>query len=230
MFCHSCGTQVTTNDAFCPRCGQSLAPRPPDAPTPVWQPPAAVQSHTGRWISGGWQLIKGDIGLFALLTLVFIVLGSVVPVILQGPMAVGFHYCMMKKIAGRQPGFDDLFKGFNYFVPALVASLLISLLVFAGTLACLIPGLVVAAALKFTYIFIIDKRMDFWPAIQASHAVVKSDYVGFTLFLLAMAGVNILGFLCLIVGLLVTIPLSFAAITLAYREIVGFDEQTVAAM
>jgi uncharacterized membrane protein len=72
--------------------------------------------------------------------------------------------------------------------------------------------------------------MDFWPAIQASHAVVKSDYVGFTLFLLAMAGVNILGFLCLIVGLLVTIPLSFAAITLAYREIVGFDEQTVAAM
>ena len=58
---------------------------------------------------------------------------------------------------------------------------------FAGTLLCIIPGLVVAAMYKFTYLFIVDKRMDFWPAMQASHAVVKNDYFGFTMFLLLMA-------------------------------------------
>jgi uncharacterized membrane protein len=121
----------------------------------------------------------------------------------------------------------DLFKGFNFFVPTLVASLVISLFVLGGTLLCIIPGLVLAAMYKFTYLFIVDKRMDFWPAMQASHAVVKNDYFGFTLFLLAMAGVNLIGLLCCVVGLLVTMPVTFAAITVAYKEIVGFEPSTV---
>ena len=72
-------------------------------------------------------------------------------------------------------------------MPALVASLVIAVFTFAGTLLCIIPGLVVAAMYKFTYLFIVDKRMDFWPAMQASHAIVKQDYFGFTMFLLALA-------------------------------------------
>ena len=83
---------------------------------------------------------------------------------------------------------------------------------------------------KFTYLFILDKKMDFWPAMQASHDVVKNDYFGFTIFLLAMAGVNILGALCCIVGLFVTVPMSIAAITVAYQETVGFDQQTINAL
>ena len=105
------------------------------------------------------------------------------PVILQGPLIAGFHIFTMKKLLGRRAEFADLFKGFNFFVPTLVASLVIGLFVFCGTLLCIIPGLVVAAMYKFTYLFIVDKRMDFWPAMQASHAVVKHDYFGFTLFL-----------------------------------------------
>jgi uncharacterized membrane protein len=72
--------------------------------------------------------------------------------------------------------------------------------------------------------------MDFWPAMQASHDVVKNDYFGFTIFLLAMAGINILGFLACIVGLLVTIPVSVVAITIAYQELVGFEQRTVDAL
>jgi uncharacterized membrane protein len=72
--------------------------------------------------------------------------------------------------------------------------------------------------------------MDFWPAMQASHDVVKNDYFGFTMFLIVMALINILGALCCIVGLLVTIPVSIAAITIAYQEIVGFEQRTVDAL
>jgi uncharacterized membrane protein len=86
--------------------------------------------------------------------------------------------------------------------------------------------LVVAAMFEFTYLFIVDKRMDFWPAMQASHAVVKSDYFGFTMFLLLMVLVDILGALCCIVGLLVAVPVTVAAVTVAYKEIVGFDPRT----
>jgi uncharacterized membrane protein len=133
----------------------------------------------------------------------------------------------MKKLMGRRAEFSDLFKGFDYFVPALVASLIIAVFVLCGTILCIIPGLVVAAMYKFTYLFIVDKRMDFWPAMQASHEIVKRDYVGFTLFLILMALVNLLGVLCCIVGIFVTIPVTFAAITIAYKEIVGFEPRTV---
>ncbi len=171
-------------------------------------------------------MVKADIGTFMLLTIVFAVLNGMVPMILQGPLIAGFQIFCMKKILNRRTEFADLFKGFNFFVPTLVASLVISLFVFCGTLLCIIPGLVVAAMFKFTYLFIVDKRMDFWPAMQASHAVVKNDYFGFTMFLLLMVLVNILGALCCIVGLLVTVPMTFAAITVAYQEIVGFDPRT----
>ena len=171
-----------------------------------------------------------DLGNYVLLALVFVVLSSAVPVILQGPMIAGLHIFTMKKLMGRPAELADLFTGFNYFVPTLVASILIGIFVFCGTLLCVIPGLVVAAMYKFTYLFIVDKRMDFWPAMQASHAVVKRDYAGFTLFLILMALVNILGALCCIVGLLVSIPVTFAAITVAYKEIVGFEQATVDAL
>jgi hypothetical protein len=230
MFCHKCGTQVSPDVQFCPTCGTSLAAGAgglSSAPEIPWTPPAAVEVHAGRWISEGWDLVTADLGNYVLLALVFTVLSGAVPVILQGPMIAGLHIFTMKKLMGRRAEFADLFLGFNYFVPTLVASIVIGLFVFCGTLLCVIPGLVVAAMYKFTYLFIVDKRMDFWPAMQASHAVVKRDYVGFTLFLILMALVNILGVLCCVVGVFVAIPVTFAAITVAYKEIVGFDQRTV---
>ena len=83
-----------------------------------------------------------------------------------------------------------------------------------------------AAMFEFTYLFIVDKRMDFWPAMQASHAVIKNDYFGFTMFLLLMALVDILGVVCCLVGVLVAFPVTLAAITVAYKDIVGFDPRT----
>jgi uncharacterized membrane protein len=233
MFCHQCGTQVSPDAQFCTTCGASFVAGTPGlagAPEIPWTPPAVVQVQAGRWISEGWALVTADLGTYVLLALVFCVLSAAVPVILQGPLIAGFHIFTMKKLMGRRAELADLFVGFNYFVPTLVASIVIGLFVFCGTLLCVIPGLVVAAMYKFTYLFIVDKRMDFWPAMQASHAVAKRDYVGFTLFLLLMVLVDLLGVLCCFVGIFVAIPVTFAAITVAYKEIVGFEQRTVDAL
>jgi uncharacterized membrane protein len=201
-----------------------------NGPPVSWQPPTSVTLQTGRWISIGWDMVKADLGSFILAALVFSLLSSMVPVIIQGPLLAGFHIYCTKKLFNRPADFADLFKGFNYLIPTLVAGLLISLFVALGTLACIVPGLVVAAMYKFTYLFIFDKRMDFWPAMQASHAVVRNDYVGFTLFLVVLGLINLLGVLCCLVGVFVTIPLSIAAITAAYRDIVGFEPSTAEAL
>jgi uncharacterized membrane protein len=227
MFCHRCGTQVGTDTQFCPNCGQSLAAAPAASGAAMWTAPVGIHSRTGHWIGEGWNMVKADIGIYVLLALVTVVLNTIVPILIQGPLTAGFFIVCMKRTLNRNAEFPDLFKGFNYFIPTLVASLVVGLFVVVGTLFCLIPGLVVAAMYKFTYLFIVDKRMDFWPAMEASRAVVKNDYFGFTMFLLAMVLVNLLGLVCCVVGLLVSIPVTVAAITVAYKEIVGFDPRTV---
>jgi uncharacterized membrane protein len=232
MFCHHCGTQAGEGVQFCPNCGQALGPNATLGSTTAmaWTPPSGIHSRTGAWIGAGWDMVKQDLGTFFVLALLLSVLNSMVPLILTGPLFVGFHIFCMKKLLGRRADIGDLFKGFNFFVPALVAAIVISLFSFVGFLLCIIPGLVVTAMYKFTYLFIVDKRMDFWPAMQASHAIVKQDYFGFTMFLLAMIGVVILGAICCIIGVFIAIPVTLAAITVAYKEIVGFDERTVAAL
>lgn len=226
MFCHSCGTQVANEVQFCPSCGSALSGVPGVPPPAVaWVAPVGIKAAPGRWIGMGWELVKADIGNYLLIAIIFSLLSGV-PLI-QGALIAGFHIFTIKKLTGRPAEFADLFKGFNYFVPTLVASLLIGIFVFGGTLLCIIPGLVVAAMYKFTYVFIVDKRMDFWPAMQASHAVAKNDYFGFTMFLLLMALVDLLGVLCCVVGLFIALPVTFAAITVAYQELVGFDPRTV---
>jgi len=227
MFCHHCGAQVASDATFCTSCGQPLgAARTAPAVAPAaWVPPVGVRSSTGRWLSAGWNLVMADLGSYVLMALIFGLLSGV-PLI-QGALIAGFHIFTMKKLTGRRADIGDLFKGFNFFVATLVASILIALFTFLGTLALIIPGLIIAAMYKFTYLFIIDKRMDVWQAMQASHAVVRNDYFGFTMFLIAAFFVNVLGFCCLIVGLLVTIPMTFAAITFAYKEIVGFEPATL---
>ncbi len=232
MFCHHCGTQVDAGAQFCQSCGQPVGVAESlggGVPVP-WTPRAGIHSQTGRWIGEAWGIVKNDLGMYILLALAFSFIGSLVPLILQGPLIAGFHIYTMKKLHNRRAEFADLFKGFSFFIPTLVATLLIALFTSLGVLLCIIPGLVVAAMYKFTYLFIVDKRMDFWPAMQASHAIVKQDYFGFTMFLLALIGINLLGVLCCIVGVFVTIPITYVAITVAYREIVGFDPQTVAAL
>ena len=227
MYCHSCGTPVASDVHFCTNCGQSLAVAVAGEPA-AWTPPARAHVTPGRWLSQGWDIVKADLGTYVLISLVFFLL-SVVPFI-QGSLVIGFHILTMKKLAGRNAELADVFKGFNFFVDGLVATLLIGLFTFIGFLCLIIPALVVAAMYKFTYLFIVDKRMDFWQAMKASHGVVRANYFGFTMFLILAFFVNVLGFCCLLVGLLVTVPVTFAAITVAYKEVVGFDPRTIAAL
>lgn len=229
MFCHRCGNPVRAELRFCPSCGQPLpetASWPlPAMPSPVWAPLTGVQADAGRWLGEGWALVQADLGNYLLISLLFFLLNGV-PFI-QGALIAGFHIYTIKKLAGRNPDIADIFKGFKFFGATLVASLLIAFFTFLGTLALIIPGLVIAAMYKFTYLFIVDKRMGFWEAMKASHNIVRNDYFGFTMFLIVAFLVNVLGFLCLIVGLMVTVPLTFAAITVAYRDLVGFERATI---
>lgn len=235
MFCQKCGATIEPNAQFCANCGETqaagLAGAPTPPPLPDYAPPVVTTGkvETGRWISEAWKIVTADIGPWVLITLLFLLINSCVPLILQGPLLGGMQLAAMRKILYGRVDIGDLFKGFNRFTDLLIANIIISLFVVIGSLLCIIPGLVVGAMYQFTYLFIVDKKMAFWPAMEASHNLVKRDYLGFTIFMLVAAVLlNLAGTLVCLVGLLITFPIWYVASTIAYRELVGFDPNTLA--
>lgn len=76
-------------------------------------------------IKAGWELIKEQYWLFLGMTVVGMLIGSVVPLgILMGPMMCGIYLALFQTRRGQPIEFGLLFKGFDYFGDAVVATLL----------------------------------------------------------------------------------------------------------
>ena len=90
-----------------------------------------------------WETIKSEYWLFLGITFVGMLIGGAVPIVIMGPMMCGVHMCILKKMRGEPVAFDQLFKGFDYFVPSLIATLIQTVPIFL----VLVPTYVVGAVL-----------------------------------------------------------------------------------
>jgi uncharacterized membrane protein len=73
----------------------------------------------------GWELIKDQYWLFVGMTFIAVLIGGAVPAgILLGPMMCGLYLTFFKKRRGEPIEFGTMFKGFDFFGPSLVATLL----------------------------------------------------------------------------------------------------------
>ena len=76
-------------------------------------------------INRAWALVKGQYWLFVGMCAIAILIGSAIPLgILMGPMMCGLYLSFFKKRRGEQIELGTMFKGFDYFGPAVVATLL----------------------------------------------------------------------------------------------------------
>ena len=76
-------------------------------------------------IKAGWELVKDQYWLFVGMSLVGLMIGSAVPLgLLLGPMMCGLFLTFFKRRRGELIEFGTLFKGFDYFGPSLIATLL----------------------------------------------------------------------------------------------------------
>ncbi|HEY3128637.1 MAG TPA: hypothetical protein VGL91_04220 [Acidobacteriota bacterium] len=184
--------------------------------------PVVFRVSISRWITDGWNLFLKDIASFALIGLFSMVFLTVVPLpFLWGPVWTAMAFASLRFIERGQISINDYFEGYRFFLPALFASLLIFLFTLIGLIFLIIPGLVILAMYMFTYSYISQNEQDFWQAMRSSRQVVSHDYFGFTLFMLALIFMNFLGMLFFHVGLVFTLPVSAAAVSVAFREVQG---------
>lgn len=73
----------------------------------------------------GWELIKNDYWILFAIGLVGGLIGGFSLYILLGAMACGIFYCYLQVIDGKSVSFDGLWKGFEFFLPGLIVTLVI---------------------------------------------------------------------------------------------------------
>jgi uncharacterized membrane protein len=76
-------------------------------------------------INRAWALVKDQYWLFVGMVAIGVLIGSAIPLgILMGPMMCGLYLSFFKKRRGEAIELGTLFKGFDYFGPSVVATLL----------------------------------------------------------------------------------------------------------
>lgn len=178
----------------------------------------------GGAISRGWALVRDNMGVLIGAT-VLCWLMSMVPVVgwLLGTVLVGgLHYMFLRRIRGEVVQIGDVFAGFNIaFLHLVLVGLITWLLICLGLVLCILPGIYLAVGYVFAVPLVIDKRMDFWPAMEVSRQVVHRHWWSMLGLMIVLAIVACAGFLACFVGALISIPVASASLMYVYEDLFG---------
>ena len=184
----------------------------------------------GAILSEGWRLFTADIGGFIGFTLVSGVIAvllafTIVGLLLYMPLFAGLWIVPLMMLKGRPHGFNDFFGGFKQLGELLLLGLVMGLLIGLGTIAFILPGIYLGIAWTWALGLVLDRRMGFWDAMSASLKVVNKNFWETLLLVLVIAVINSIGSM-VVVGSLVTIPLSFCMLVAGYKAVFGLDPRT----
>jgi uncharacterized membrane protein len=227
--CSKCGNEMTEFASFCPACGQ-----PAGQPSPVTAAPKPATSlPLGEYLKKGWELFKRYpiwfVGFFLIYLLIQLVLnylpwvGRLAAFAAGPPLVMGNFIVCAKLLQGRTPQFSDFFLGFRFFLPLLLTALVGGALTGIGILLLIIPGVYLMVSYLFAASLVVDRRLDFWAALELSRRTVQPIWFTMFAFFLLLMLINLAGALLLGLGLLVSVPLTFCAVTIAYADIFGLQ-------
>ena len=182
--------------------------------------------------SRSWKLYTNNFAILTGTTALFIIImsvlhavpgvGNLAALVLNGILTAGLYLVFMNVVRHGRAEVSDLFAGFNRnTVPLLLAGVLINILVVAGLFLCVLPGFYLAVAWIFTYQLILDKSLDFWPAMELSRRVVHERWWELFAVTAVVVGLVALGVLLAGIGIFFTAPIAIGAIIYAYEDIFG---------
>ena len=81
----------------------------------------------------------------------------------------------------------------QFFVPLLLLSLIAGLFISIGTILLIIPGVYLGVAYLFATCLVVDRRLDFWPAMELSRRTVTPRWFHYFAFTQLLALLNLAG-------------------------------------
>ncbi len=154
-------------------------------------------------IKGGWELVKDQYWLFVAMCLIGVLIGNAVPLgILLGPMMCGIYLTLFKLRRGEPIEFGTMFKGFDFFGPSLIATLL-----------HIVP--ILAIVIPAYFLFYITMIVSL--AAQGGNDPNPAAFLG------VMAGFGAFWLVVILVIIVISIGFMFAYPLIVDRKLQGFD-------
>ena len=191
-----------------------------------------------------WLVVGGTFLVMLCTTVISMIpiLGIVASILLNHVFYGGLYFYYMKLVRGEPASIGDAFSGFSrsfgqLVLLSLVMNILVSIVVAPVVVPIvgialwhwnpyvmvpvavlfILPVLYLSVAWMFSSMLVIDRGFEFWDAMELSRKVVSKHW--FLLFIFAIvAGIlGAIGVIALIVGVLVTLPITFIAMVNAYE-------------
>ena len=225
-----------------------LAAPVPSGPTPEVLLARDYTLDIGACLRRGWILMKAHfwelLGIHALMALLIIIADSVlarlstigsqasgevlsdgtsvVGLLLTGPLLAGLYLYFLKTIRGEATTVETDFAGFSKrYLHLFLVNLVMGLLVTLGFFCLILPGIYLLVAWSFSLVLVMDKGLEFWPAMELSRKMVNKHWWQVFGFVLVLAGVWLLGLLACCIGVLVSAPVALAVFLYGYEDIFG---------
>ena len=139
----------------------------------------------GDCLSGAFSLLKSNFGLLYAGAFIVSILefgASLIPLgigmifffLVKGVLYGGFYLLVLKRIRGEPASVGDVFAGFSTNpVQLILTGVVTGILIWIGkSCCCVLPGLYLYVAWIFAIPLVIDRRLEFWSAIELSRKVV----------------------------------------------------------
>jgi hypothetical protein len=164
-----------------------------------------------------WNRIRDNLALVVGLTVVYGLASAVctaVPVVggfLVAALYPGYLMGLLRIQQQQTLDFQDFFWSFqdvNRFIHVILGSFLISLFLLVGFVCLIVPGIYLSVALCLAPLTIVYVKTDAIDSLKTSRDLIEGHWWFVGNFLFAVTLINLAGFVSLLVGLLISIPVS----------------------
>ncbi len=152
--------------------------------------------------SEGWAFLAGIVALVA---------GMI--------MDVGLAAISLRFADGRTARVTDLFIHYPLAPTYFIATVLATLTVLVGLVLLIVPGIFLMILFLFYAYHIVDDGAGVVASLRQSAATTRGARWRLFQFGLLTVLINVAGFLCLVVGLLLTVPATLLAYAYAFRQL-----------
>ncbi|MBI5583349.1 MAG: hypothetical protein HY892_05970 [Deltaproteobacteria bacterium] len=188
----------------------------------------------------GWQALKTHLVFLASLMALILVLNllpevgrwqtlekapplalfwTVAGYLIQMATQMGLIRISLKLVDGKQPRYRELFEDLATFGRYLVVNLLFVLLIVAGLLLLVVPGIVWSVKYQFAPFLIVDRHPGIKEAFRKSAEITSDVKMEVFLFFLLVMGINLVGLLAFGIGIFTTLPATMIAYAFVYRKL-----------
>ncbi|MDX6324006.1 MAG: hypothetical protein QOK15_360 [Nocardioidaceae bacterium] len=175
--------------------------------------PAQTYNLTTQRLEGGGG---GLFGIRTILTLFFLALVLALGLVLQA----GLVRMALALTRGHKVGVGEAFRDLDRR-QVTIAALVIAGLTFAGSILCVLPGILFLFLTSFTLFFVVDRGEDAVTAIRSSVRLVGSHSGALVVFFLATTALYVVGACLCGLGLLVAVPVVTCAQAYTFHRLLG---------